>query len=65
MNESNDCIICQGVIEEHATPDGKVYWSEGHNAQPVKDGRCCDMCNTLVVLPARIKAMLGANNEKT
>ena len=61
----NDCCICGGIVEAHTKPNGEVYWSGGHNALPVKDGRCCDMCNTLVVIPARIKTMLGAGNEKT
>jgi hypothetical protein len=25
----------------------------GHNAQPIRDGRCCDNCNLTVVIPAR------------
>ena len=25
----------------------------GHNAQPVNDGRCCNECNTTVVIPTR------------
>ena len=43
------CIICKQKIE--VTSYG---WSEGHNALPVADGRCCDRCNWTVVLPARI-----------
>lgn len=33
------------------------YVGFGNNADPVNKGRCCDTCNTLVVIPARI-AML-------
>ena len=29
----------------------------GNNAQPINDGRCCDMCNQTKVIPARIKEM--------
>ena len=44
------CCICKGEIEIHGT------YTEGHNAEPaVKDGRCCDNCNMLVVIPARLK----------
>jgi len=33
---------------------GKRYEHWGNNAQPVNDGRCCDDCNTMYVIPARI-----------
>ena len=40
------CCICSEEIE------GKY----GHNAEPVvADGRCCDVCNALSVIPARLK----------
>jgi len=28
-----------------------------HNAQPINDGRCCDTCNTIHVVPARMVAL--------
>lgn len=37
------CCICNKVIKGY-----------GHNAEPVKDGICCDKCNADQVLPARI-----------
>lgn len=50
LNESLDddkkCVIC-----------GKPITGYGNNAQPVKDGKCCDKCNQEVVIPARIKKM--------
>ena len=50
------CSICNGQVDEHRHPEtGEVYWTEGHNAEPVNDGRCCTVCNDLVVIPARIK----------
>ena len=39
----NKCCICGGPIGQY-----------GNNAQPVKDGVCCDKCNYEVVLPARL-----------
>jgi hypothetical protein len=42
------CCVCKGDIQEHSH-NGKVYWTEGHNAQPLVDGRCCDDCNNYVV----------------
>ena len=34
----------------------KSFFNE-HNAQPVAQGKCCELCNSAVVIPARIKAM--------
>lgn len=41
------CNVCFGEIQEHSH-NGEVYWSEGHNAEPLVSGRCCDYCNGLV-----------------
>jgi len=38
------CRICNKDVGKH-----------GHNALPIKDGRCCDSCNTTKVIPARIR----------
>ena len=27
----------------------------GNNAQPINNGRCCDLCNSTFVIPFRIK----------
>lgn len=43
------CSICKNEIE---VVNG---WEEGHNAQPVNNGRCCGHCNMTVVLPTRLK----------
>ena len=40
------CCICGEVITG-------MY--AGHNAKPVADGRCCDLCNTLSVIPTRLR----------
>ena len=29
-------------------------WGEGNNAQPVNDGRCCNVCNWTDVIPTRL-----------
>ena len=34
-----ECVICGYDIEGH-----------GHNARPLADGRCCDGCNTFVII---------------
>jgi len=36
----------------------------GHNAQPLNDGRCCDICNTQFVIPERIKRVIEFGYDK-
>jgi hypothetical protein len=43
------CSICSQPITEQLNG-----WTDGHNAQPVNDGRCCQDCNDSVVIPIRI-----------
>ncbi len=50
-----NCDICGNPIDIHYDKKGEAYWTEGHNARPVVNGRCCDRCNAEVVIPARIK----------
>lgn len=41
------CCICGGKF---------VGW--GNNPYPVKeDGECCDLCNSMYVIPARLRAL--------
>jgi len=42
------CSICGNEIEVNC-----FGWDKGHNANPVNEDRCCDRCNTKVVVPAR------------
>lgn len=56
------CSICDGEIEKKFDPQGAMYWDKGHNPDPVKTGeddRCCDVCNEQVVIPRRLKGLLG------
>lgn len=54
-NIESICDICGGEIAVKRHPEtGEVYWTKGHNAEPVVSGRCCDKCNALKVLPARL-----------
>ena len=41
----------------------KKYEGYGNNAQPVNDGRCCDDCNTNVVIPTRIHQWKENRND--
>lgn len=40
----NKCCLC-----------GKEYEGYGNNAQPLKDGKCCNKCNFTKVIPARLQ----------
>lgn len=45
-NKTEKCSIC-----------GDKYVGFGNNADPVNKGRCCDLCNTKVVIPVRISLL--------
>ena len=51
------CSICKKEIEIKGT------WTQGNNAQPINDGRCCDICNDTKVIPERIKRIREGQNE--
>ena len=40
------------------------YTEFGHPAEPVRSGRCCNACNDLVVIPARLRAMRKARERE-
>jgi hypothetical protein len=42
------CCICNKEIDKQGA------WTQGHNAMPVKDGRCCSSCNSDIVIPERL-----------
>ena len=33
----------------------KILQGFGNNAEPVSAGRCCNTCNTIIVIPERIR----------
>lgn len=45
---SDECFTCSICGEYFENEDS-------NNAFPVKDGRCCDLCNAKFVSPSRIK----------
>ena len=42
-------------MEQYCSICGKYFEGYGNNAYPVNDGRCCDVCNTSIVVPRRIQ----------
>ena len=48
------CALCEKEIVPHPVSG----WSEGNNAHPLDEGRCCDNCNDMVVA-ARIRLVTG------
>ena len=57
------CCICTESIKPQYLGKDQIYdndksldwyWYDGNNAQPVADGRCCDSCNSTIVIPQRI-----------
>lgn len=48
------CCICEREIEREPI----TGWDQGHNAEPVDDGRCCRECNDTVVVPTRIAIVM-------
>ena len=55
-----NCSICKAKIDEQVIKNTKqVYWTEGHNAEPINDGRCCTSCNNAVVVPLRVLKLVN------
>jgi len=54
-----NCVICNDEIGV----DPMSGWGGGHNAEPVAEGRCCDECNTMQVIPARLQQIFSSNKE--
>lgn len=53
MSKPIKCSICKEDILPNA-----IGWDQGHNADPINSGRCCDHCNDYEVIPARMRQMV-------
>ena len=54
--EQRVCVICGVTVDvQHVM----------HNADPVKVGRCCDLCNTVHVIPRRLAMWHDLNGKNT
>lgn len=46
---------------------GQVFYGYGNNPYPADknpDARCCDVCNSTIVIPARINEMMKDKDEE-
>ena len=60
-----NCVICSEPIKPLLDPTtGVVVWEHGNNAEPIKEGRCCDDCNREKVIPRRFEDALGPAQTK-
>ena len=50
--EKKVCSIC-----------GLEYKGYGNDAEPINSGRCCDTCNNMKVIPARISNLNNKNKN--
>jgi hypothetical protein len=55
---ATDMLTCSICMREFSPAICFNDWTlqHGNNAAPVNTGKCCDICDETVVLPARIKA---------
>ena len=48
------CVLCNEDIQPSAGRlQYAVGWDEGNNAEPLAEGRCCDVCNKDVIAARR------------
>jgi hypothetical protein len=53
-----DCCICSKPI----APVGD--WTQGNDAWPVADGRCCNQCDMTVVVQARLMEWAAERSKR-
>jgi|TARA_R110000751_G_scaffold171809_1_gene278250 hypothetical protein len=53
-----NCSICYDVVEVYYKK-GNPVWTQGHNAEPISKGRCCNYCNDTKVTPSRLMSIAG------
>ena len=60
-DNTQPCCICNEKIDAMVDPKtGKEIWTEGHNAEPVADGRCCSDCNNNIIVPFRMMKLISS-----
>lgn len=52
-------------IKEHiCSICGNKYIGYGNNARPINDGRCCNACNSQIVIPRRIQDVINMKEQR-
>jgi hypothetical protein len=64
MKQLNNMHLLDGNIKMNCSICNEKIEGFGNNAQPINDGRCCDDCNTLVIIE-RIKEMSNDTTRST
>ena len=64
-HKTKKCSICKEPLDilVDAKTD-EIYWDHGNNAEPVNSGKCCQLCDTEVVLPTRLQMLYTSRNIK-
>ena len=52
------CVLCGDALDV-LYKNGVAIWTDGHNAEPLENGRCCNFCNDTEVIPARLRSVGG------
>ena len=52
------CVLCGDALDV-LYKNGVAIWTDGHNAEPLANGRCCNFCNDTEVIPARFRSIGG------
>ena len=52
------CVLCGDALDV-LYKNGVAIWTDGHNAEPEANGRCCNFCNDTKVIPARLRSVQG------
>jgi hypothetical protein len=53
------CCLCKKEIPVEANG-----YAEGHNAEPLRKGRCCNECNLAIIIPLRLVGRYPKKKEK-
>lgn len=62
MTETKEKLLCSICNEPITT--GLSGWAYGHNAEPINDGRCCDVCNDTKVIPERVRRIRNMKEDR-
>ena len=47
------CVFCEGELEHYKGQSRSTWGNNPDNACSIKNARCCNRCNALIVMPVR------------